>query len=36
MGGLLKMDPKDRLSAKEAIAHSYFDGIRNEEDEKMA
>jgi hypothetical protein len=35
MEGLLKMDPRDRLSAKDAIAHPFFDGVRNEEDEKM-
>jgi len=35
MNGLLKMDPKERLTAKEAIAHPYFDGCRNEEDERM-
>ena len=26
MNGLLKMDPKDRLTAKEAIAHPFLDG----------
>jgi len=29
MEGLLVMDPKDRLTAKEAICHSYFDGLRD-------
>lgn len=29
------MDPRERLTAKEAIAHPFFDGIRNEEDERM-
>lgn len=30
MEGLLKMDPKDRLTTREAMAHQYFDGLRNE------
>ena len=29
------MDPKDRLTAKEAICHPYFDGLRNSEEEQM-
>jgi hypothetical protein len=33
MTGLLKMDPKERLSAKEALFHPYFDGLRNETEE---
>ena len=33
--GLLRMDPKERLSAKEAMCHPYFDGLRNSEDEQM-
>ncbi len=36
MEGLLKMDVRERLTAKEAIAHPFFDGQRTEEDEKMA
>ena len=35
MEGLLKMDPRERITAKEAIAHPYFDGMRTDEDEKM-
>lgn len=35
MEGLLKMDPKDRLTAKEAICHPYFDGLRGAEEEQM-
>lgn len=33
MEGLLRMDPKERLTAKEAIFHQYFDGLRNIEEE---
>jgi serine/threonine protein kinase len=29
MEGLLRMDPKERLTAKEALCHPYFDGLRN-------
>lgn len=28
MCGLLIMDPKDRLTAKQALMHPYFDGLR--------
>ena len=35
MDGLLKMDPRDRLTAKEAICHPYFDGLRGSEEEIM-
>jgi cyclin-dependent kinase-like len=35
MEGLLKMDPRDRLTAKESICHPYFDGIRGSEEEQM-
>ena len=31
MNGLLEMDPHKRLTALEALAHPYFDGIRDEE-----
>lgn len=33
MNGLLTMDPNDRLTAKQALMHNYFDGIRTEEEE---
>jgi hypothetical protein len=33
MEGTLKMDPKDRLTAKEALCHPFFDGLRNDNDE---
>jgi serine/threonine protein kinase len=33
MEGLLVMDPKDRLTAKDAICHPYFDGLRDSEEE---
>ena len=35
MNGLLTMDPNDRLTAKQALMHNYFDGIRTEEEEEM-
>jgi len=28
MNGLLMMDPAERLTAKQALMHSFFDGIR--------
>lgn len=31
MEGFLEMDPAKRITALEALAHSYFDGIRDEE-----
>ena len=31
MNGLLEMDPHKRLTSLEALAHPYFDGIRDEE-----
>jgi len=33
MEGFLRMDPRDRLTAKEALCHPYFDGMRDEADE---
>jgi cyclin-dependent kinase-like len=30
MSGLLQMDPDERLTAKQALMHPYFDGIRTE------
>ena len=35
MEGLLKMDHRERITAKEAICHPYFDGIRGSEEEQM-
>jgi cyclin-dependent kinase-like len=35
MTGMLKMDPEDRLTAGECLAHPYFDGIREPEIEKL-
>lgn len=29
------MDHRDRLTAKEALCHAYFDGIRRHDDEQM-
>ena len=34
MNGMLKMDPEERLTAIECLAHPYFDGIREPEIEK--
>ena len=31
--GLLKMDPKERLTSKDALCHPFFDGLRSESDE---
>lgn len=33
MEGLLKMDPRERLTSKEAICHPLFDGLRGEAEE---
>jgi hypothetical protein len=35
MEGLLIMEPRDRLTAKDAIFHPYFDGLRDSEEEQM-
>lgn len=35
MHGMLKMDPDERVTAMECLAHPYFDGIREPEVEKM-
>jgi len=32
MKGLLKMDPKDRMSSNDAINHPYFEGLKEEEE----
>lgn len=31
MEGFLEMDPGKRITALEALAHPYFDGVRDEE-----
>ena len=36
MNGLLKMDPSDRLTALEALAHPYFDALRETDQELKA
>jgi hypothetical protein len=33
MEGLLRMDHKDRLTAKEALCHPLFDGLRGDIEE---
>lgn len=35
MSGLLIMDPKDRLTAKQALMHPFFDGLRTAQEEEM-
>jgi serine/threonine protein kinase len=35
MSGLLAMDPKDRLTAKQALMHPYFDGLRTSAEEEQ-
>ena len=35
MSGLLRMEPAERLTALEALAHPYFDGIREPEIERL-
>lgn len=34
MEGMLRMEPRERLSAKEAMWHAYFDGCRSNEEER--
>lgn len=31
MSGFLEMDPAKRITAIEALAHPYFDGVRDDE-----
>ena len=33
MRGLLEMDPKERISAKQALMHPFFDGLRTQAEE---
>lgn len=35
MNGLLTMDPKERFTAKQALMHKYFDGLRTKEEEEI-
>ncbi len=35
MNKLLIMDPKDRCTAKEAMFHTFFDGVRSPADDKL-
>ena len=35
MNGMLKMDPEERLTAIECLAHPYFEGIREPEIDKL-
>jgi len=34
MSGLLEMDPRDRLTAKQALMHPFFDGLRTSAEEE--
>lgn len=35
MEGLLKMDPKERFTTRDAMCHAYFDGLRSESEEAV-
>ncbi len=35
MNGMLKMDPEERFTALDALAHPYFDGMREPDIEKL-
>ena len=35
MEGLLRMDPKERFTSKDALCHPFFDGLRTPEDEQI-
>jgi serine/threonine protein kinase len=35
MEGLLQMDPKDRLTTKQALMHPFFDGLRTATEEEQ-
>jgi serine/threonine protein kinase len=35
MEGLLKMDPKERFTSRDAMAHAFFDGLRTESEEAL-
>ena len=35
MEGLLEMDPKERLTAKQALMHKFFDGLRTKDEEEQ-
>ena len=35
MSGLLIMDPKDRFTAKQALMHPFFDGLRSQQEEEQ-
>jgi serine/threonine protein kinase len=35
MEGLLRMDPKERFTSKDALCHPFFDGLRSPEDEQI-
>ena len=35
MQGLLMMDPKDRFTAKQALMHQFFDGLRTAAEEEQ-
>ena len=35
MQGLLGMDPRERLTAKQALMHKFFDGLRTKEEDEQ-
>lgn len=35
MQGLLRMEPKERYTARDALFHPYFDGMRSQEEEAL-
>jgi len=35
MEGLLRLDPKERFTSKDALCHHFFDGLRSHEDEQI-
>ena len=35
MHGMMKMDPEERLTALECLAHPYFEGIREPDIDKL-
>lgn len=35
MKGMLRMDPNERFTALDCLAHEYFDGLRDQEVEDL-
>lgn len=34
LDGVLKLDPRERLTARDALFHPFFDGLRSPEEEQ--